>query len=129
MTKKSPEEVPKEYPKITEFEFVSHDFISDDKFDSSQVSKDDYEKVITGKGLNEKEAAENAIEELLVEEGDSVDILLIAEKAETLDEVYYEFPMVSSYVDEDGESESDGYRDDSSGEMWYFLSIRYNLPK
>jgi hypothetical protein len=126
MTKKTHQEEPiSDKPSLLEFEFISHDFHGEDKFDSSEVSKEDYEKVITGKGLNEKEAAENAIEELLIEENEKVDVSLLHEKVETLDEVYYEPPMGSFSEDED----TGDYIEEPSEEKWYFLSIRYNLPK
>lgn len=118
----------KEIIKVTDFDFVSHGFMPEHDFLGCDITETNFSKSVSGSGLNEKEAFEDVLLQLSIQEKISeIDTSDIEKEARDLSEEYHDDPLeYDSYDDDD----NGGFQPQelSSGDTWFYFSIRYNLP-
>ncbi len=105
---------------IENFELLSHGFL----IDPPEVEdSDEFDKFVTGQGVNELEAFNDAIAIIEADEG-IIDTSQIVKKAGRLDEEYYNHPITF-----DEEEDDEYYGDSNGGDNWYYYTIFYTVTK
>lgn len=108
---------------IKDFELISHGFVNENEFEEAMPAP--FAKILTGRGINEIEAFNDAVEQVKASEG-IVDLADIEIGAGDLDDEYYNQPF-QAVSDEEDEF---GFMDEpADGDVWFFYSIKYTMKK
>jgi|SRR6185369_4417698 hypothetical protein len=111
---------------IKDFELISHGFMNENQFEEGPASP--FQKILTGRGINEIEAFNDVVEQIKSTEG-LLDLSSIEIEAGELDDEYYD-PPFQSVSDGDEDEEGFGFAEEvEDGDTWFFYSIKYNLKK
>lgn len=111
---------------IKDFELISHGFVNENEFEEGAASP--FQKILTGRGINEIEAFNDVVEQIKSTEG-LLDLSSIEIEAGELDDEYFD-PPFQSVSDGDDDEEGFGFEEElEDGDTWFFYSIKYNLKK
>ena len=109
---------------IKDFELISHGFVNENEFEEPAATP--YSKILTGRGINEIEAFNDVIEQIVATEG-AIDLTAIELDAGDLEDEYYD-PPFQAVSDED--EDSFGFAGEvEDGDVWFFYSVKYTLKK
>jgi hypothetical protein len=109
---------------IKDFELISHGFVNENEFEEPTATP--YSKILTGRGLSEIDAFNDAMEQIKAIEG-MIDLSDMELHAGDLEDEYYD-PPFQSVSDED--EDRFGFADEvEDGDVWFFYSIKYTLKK
>jgi hypothetical protein len=110
---------------IKDFELISHGFVNENEFEEPAATP--FNKILTGRGINEVEAFNDVLEQIKSTEG-ILDVSEISVDAGDLDDEYYD-PPFQSVADEDDEDIFGFSEEVADGDVWFFYSIKYTLKK